>query len=190
WDLAIGGQIWDGETHYTEDGITGVCTGVGVPDAGCAAAGDEFDITTSSRTKVRVDAWAIDAQAQGNVSGLPLGAYLTYAVAEKTGTGAGAVTNLFNSRTTDDKKAWTALLELGVMPGRATVAAAYRRGETGAAANNVQTATTLGATYLFTQNVEFMINHTWYNGSYYDLTANNEDKTGDQLTTFMMFAAF
>ncbi|MEK7881279.1 MAG: hypothetical protein AAB210_05240, partial [Deltaproteobacteria bacterium] len=106
------------------------------------------------------------------------------------GTGAGAVTNLFNSRTTDDKKAWTALLELGVMPGRATVAAAYRRGETGAAANNVQTATTLGATYLFTQNVEFMINHTWYNGSYYDLTANNEDKTGDQLTTFMMFAAF
>lgn len=190
WDLAIGGQIWDGETHYTEDAITGVCTGANITNGDCTTLGEEFDITTSARTKVRVDAWAIDAQAQGNVGGMPLGAYLTYAVAEKTGTGANAVTNLFNSRTTDDKKAWTALVELGVMPGRATVAAAYRRGENGAAANNVQTATTLGATYLLTQNVQFMINHTWYDGSYYDLAANNEDKAGDQRTTLMMFAAF
>lgn len=191
WDLAIGGQIWDGETHYTEDVTTEVvCTGIGVPDAACTIAGEEFDVTTPARTKVKAEAWAIDAQAQGNVGGMPLGAYLTYGVAEKTGTGANAVTNLFNSSTTDDKKAWTALVELGVMPGRATVAAAYRRGENGAATDNVQTATTLGATYLFTQNVEFMINHTWYGGSYYDLAANNEDKTGDRLLTLMMFAAF
>ena len=121
---------------------------------------------------------------------MPLGAYLTYAVAEKTGTGAGVVTNLFNSNTADDKKAWTALLELGVMPGKTTVAAAYRRGETGAATNNVQTATTLGATYLLTQNVEFMVNHTWYDGSWYDLAANNENRTGDRLLTLMVFAAF
>lgn len=190
WDLGIGGQVWDGETHYTEDAITGVCTAANIASSECGTLGEEFDITMPARAKVRVDAWAIDAQAQGNVGGMPLGAYLTYAVAEKTGTGANAVTNLFNSRTTDDKKAWTALVELGVMPGRATVAAAYRRGENGAAANNVQTATTLGASYLFTQNVQFMINHTWYNGSYYDLAANNEDKAGDQRTTLMMFAAF
>ena len=191
WDLAIGGQVWDGETHYTDDVTTEVvCTGVGAPDPACTIAGEEFDVTTPARTKVKAEAWAIDAQAQGAIGGMPLGVYLTYGVAEKTGTGANAVTNLFNSRTTDDRKAWTALVELGVMPGRATVAAAYRRGETGAATDNVQTATTLGVTYLLTQNVDFMINHTWYGGSYYDLTANNEDATGDRLTTIMMFAAF
>ena len=189
WDLAIGGQVWDGETKYTEDVTTEViCTGVGLPIAACAGVGDDVDVTTAARTNVKADAWAIDAQAQGNVSGLPLGVYLTYAVAEKTGTGA--VPNLFNSSATDDRKAWTALVELGVMPGKITVAAAYRHGETGAAANDVQNATTLGATYLLAQNVEVMINHTWYGGSYYDLAAKNEGDIGDRLATLMIFAGF
>ena len=94
------------------------------------------------------EAWAIDAQAQGNVGGLPLGVYLTYGKADKTGAGVNAAINLFNASTTDDRKAWTALVELGVMPGKSTIAAAYRRGENGDVTDNVQTATTIGATYL------------------------------------------
>ncbi|MFZ3072304.1 MAG: hypothetical protein WA162_03575 [Thermodesulfobacteriota bacterium] len=160
WDLAIGAQVWDGETKYTDD-------------------------TVPVRMEIAAEAWAIDAQAQGNVGGMPLGAYLTYGKADKSG----GVGNLFNAKA-DDKKAWTALLELGVMPGKTTVAAAYRHGENGDATDNAQNALTLGATYLLTQNVEFQINHTWYSGSWYDVPANNEGDIGDNITTLMVFAAF
>ena len=187
WDIAIGAQVWDGETKFTEDGITGVCTGIGAPDAGCTIAGEEFDVTTPAYNKVKAEAWAIDAQAQGAVGGMPLGAYISYGKADKTK--AGGTANLFNSKA-KDKKAWAALFELGVMPGKTTVAAAYRRGETGDATNDAQNAATLGATYLLAQNVELMINHTWYDGSWYDLAANNEDRLGDKLLTLMVFAAF
>ena len=82
------------------------------------------------------------------------------------------------------------LAELGVLPGKATVAAGYRAGNTGAAANNKQNTTTLGATYLLAQNVELQLNYSMNNGSHYDLAANNEQLNGDRLATLMVFAAF
>lgn len=157
WDIGGGAQLWRG---------TGKSGGT---------------------TYTKADAWAIDAQAQGNV-GMPLGVYLTYGTAKKKA--AGSYTNLFNSGTTGDKKAWSLLAELGILPGKVTVAAGYLSGNTGAAANNRQNATTLGATYLLAQNVEFQLNHSVFSGSYYDLAANNEQSNGDWLTTLMLFAAF
>lgn len=157
WDIGVGGQLWRG---------TGKNAGT---------------------TYIKADAWAIDAQAQGNV-GMPLGVYLTYGDAKKKGTGS--FTNLFNSSTTGDKKAWSLLAELGVLPGKVTVAAGYLSGKTGATANNKQTAATLGATYLLAQNIELQLNYSMLGGSYYDLAANNERSNGDKLTTLMLFAAF
>jgi len=138
-------------------------------------------------TYTHVDAFAVDAQVQGNI-GLPLGVYLTYGDAKKSKTDE--IANMFNSSTTGDKKAWSVLAELGVLPGKATVAAGYRSGKTGAEANNKQNAITLGATYQLAQNVQLQLNHSMYSGSFYDLPANNEQSNGDRLTTLMLFAAF
>ncbi|MBI5875678.1 MAG: hypothetical protein HZB81_07545 [Deltaproteobacteria bacterium] len=157
WDLGVGGQLWRGTGKY------------------------------NGTTRTKADAFAVDAQAQGNV-GLPLGVYLTYGDAKKSKTNE--VANMFNSNTAGDKKAWSLLAELGVLPGKATVAAGYRSGKTGATAYNKQNAITLGATYLLAQNVELQLNHSIYSGSYYDLPANNEQSNGDRLTTLMLFAAF
>ena len=134
------------------------------------------------------DAFAVDFQAQGTVGGkYPLGVYLSYATAGKDP--AGGTTNIFNTNI-EDEKAWAILAELGVIPDRATVALAYRNGDTGAAANNEQTAITLAGTYLVAQNFELQVNHSMYDGDWYDVPANNAGGNGDQLTTLMIFAAF
>jgi hypothetical protein len=142
----------------------------------------------ANTTDYEADAFALDFQAQGTVGGkYPLGVYLTYAVAGKNE--AGGTTDVFNTTTDtiDDNKAWSILAELGVIPNRATVALAYRSGETGAtAANNEQTAITLGGTYLLAQNFELQVNHSIYDGNFYD--TNPAD--GDRKTTLMIFAAF
>lgn len=133
-------------------------------------------------TVYKTHAWAIDAQAQGMVRSMPLGVYVTYASAEKSN---GTVNNLFNSNP-NAKTAWAILTELGVLPGRATVALAYRSGDSGASSNNGDNALTIGGTYQLAQNAQLQINHTSYSGSKYDISQNN----GDQMTTFMLFAAF
>jgi hypothetical protein len=159
WSTGIGGQYWGGKTKIGDTELTP---------------------TNVFNTK----AWAVDAQAQGAAGPLPLGVYLTYGNAD--GKKAGSTeTNFFNNNP-DDKTAWSALMELGVLPGKATVALGYRGGDTGAATGS-STAAIIGATYSFAQNIVFQLNHTLYSGDAYD---PKPATGGDQLTTLMLFAAF
>lgn len=181
WDTAIGAQLWSGDTEYSGDSTTDTaCLGAGNPIAACTVAGEIITTKTTGTTKASAEAWVVDAQAQGALSGRPVGLYLTYGVAEKSGATA---PNLFNSGTNDDITAFTILAEVGVMPDRLTIAAGYRNADNGKATDSKENATTLGATYLIAQNVELQINNTWYD---YDATR----ATGDILTTLMLFAAF
>jgi len=76
--------------------------------------------------------------------------------------------------------------QLGVVPGRATLLMAYRKGDTGAAANSGDNSLMIGGTYLMEQNVQLQLNHEMFSGSKYDLVQAN----GDRLTTLMLFASF
>jgi len=154
-----------------------------------AAGGQAWLGTTKlgSGTREKAEGWAVDAQAQGSILSLPLGVYLSYAKAQATKTDKPM--NIFNSNP-GDKSAWSILAELGVLPNRVTVAAAYRSGNTGAVGASDQSAVPLGATFLVTQNVELQLNHTLNSGDFFNVPANNELANGDQLTTAMIFAAF
>lgn len=189
WDLGIGAQYWGGQTKV----------------------GDTDNNPSQIKT---TQAWAIDAQAQGNV-GLPLGIYLSYGTAPaskdaKNGKADGTTeNNLFNTNGRD-KTAWSILAELGVLPGKATVAVGYRSGDNGGtksvtnttAANNQDDAITVGATYQLAQNVRLELDYTSGSGSAYDKTTAGATTlrsgpvsaaAGDganSLTTLMLFAAF
>lgn len=128
-------------------------------------------------------AYAVDAQLQGEVGAMPLGIYLTYANASATE--AGGTTNLFNANA-NAKTAATIAGQLGVVPGKATLLMAYRKGDTGAAANNGDNSVMIGGTFLMEQNVQLQLNHEMFSGSKYDLVQAD----GDRLTTLMLFAAF
>ncbi len=129
------------------------------------------------------EAWAFDAQAQGTVADFPLGVYFSYANANKSDA---TDTNIFNSETADDKTAWAIMAEVGVIPNRLTVAAGYRDGNTGAATNDEDNATTLAAVYTPLQNLQLQLDYTWYSGD----APTSAAGPGDQLATLMLFAAF
>ena len=142
--------------------------------------------TATDPTVVKFDtkAWAIDGQAQGAIGAMPLGIYLSHANASGTATGS-TTKNLFNFNP-NDETATAIAAELGVVPRKATLMLAYRKGDNGKAANNGDNALTLGGTYQIVQNMQLQLNYSKYSGSAYDpLPAN-----GDQLVTLMLFGAF
>ena len=159
WDLGGGFQWWGGTTMLGTDASD--------LDAGQYAT----------------HAWALDAQAQGSVSSMPLGVYVSYASAEKSD--AGDPENIFNAEA-DNKTAWALIGELGVIPNKTTVSLAYRSGDKGTATDNEQTALTIGVSHLTDQNIQFQLNHSLYGGDAFD----PKPADGDQLTTLMLFTAF
>ena len=152
WDLAAGFQVWNGDARYT-------------------------DGTAGAETSQSADAWALDAQAQGNVGELPLGVYVTYGSADNS------PTSIYNTGA-DTKSALTLAAELGVIPYKLTLGAAYRSASSGAATLDGQDAVTLGMNYLLAKNVTVQVNHSFYS---YDA---NLEATGDNLTTLMLYSAF
>lgn len=150
-------------------------TGVGLQ----SWSGNTTDITAAY---VVTKAYSIDAQAQGEVAAMPLGVYLTHASANATTAGEA---NLFNSQA-KARTATTIAGQLGVLPGRATVLMAYRKGDNGKATGNGDNSLMIGATYQVVQNVQLQLNHEMFSGSAYD----GAPADGDRLTTFMLFAAF
>lgn len=118
--------------------------------------------TNPGLTLVDTKAFAVDAQAQGEVAAMPLGIYLTYAKA--SGSTVGANPNFFNANV-NAMKAATIAGQLGVLPGRATLLMAYRKGDNGKATGNGDNSLMLGVTYLVAQNVQLQLNHERYSGN-------------------------
>lgn len=140
--------------------------------------------TDTTLVKFDTEAWAVDGQAQGAIGVMPLGIYLSHANA--SGTAAGSTPANFFNANPNDKTATAIAAELGVVPRKATLMLAYRKGDNGKATKNGDNAVTLGGTYQIVQNLQLQLNYSKYSGSAYDpLPAN-----GDQLLTLMLFGAF
>ena len=161
----MGAQLWNGEASANNDATPAVLT------------------------RYKANAWAVDAQAQGDVSGMPLGIYLSYAVAK--GSQAGAAENIFNAEA-ENRKAASIHAELSVLPGRATLGLGYRSGRTGESADDGDNAWSAAATYQLAQNVQLQVAHSLRSGSAYSASAANMQPggSGDSLTTFMLSAGF
>lgn len=186
WAMGLGYQKWAGSS--AADTTLQACAAASATAAGVVVgAGVVGDC--------RTEAWAVDGQAQGVVGKMPLGVYLTYANA--AGTSAGQKVNLYNANP-NAKRATTLMAELGVIPNKATLLLGYRWGNTGANSTPTRSftdnATTFGATYQLSQNVQLQLMHSGrtrqngYAGSAPDdATRSNR---GDSLTTFMLSAGF
>ena len=163
WDLGAGLQSWSGSAE------------VGPGSA-----------VVLNNTK----AWAVDAQAQGAIGAMPLGIYLSHAKAAATS--ATGTPNFFNSTPGNNDRSATAVsAELGVLPGRATVIVAYRKGDNGELANNSDNAVTVGGTYQIVQNMQLQLTFAKRSGSAFDAGAPNmTGGLGNQLLTLVLFGSF
>ncbi|MBI5238288.1 MAG: hypothetical protein HY887_07700 [Deltaproteobacteria bacterium] len=160
WDVAAGVQLWNGTTKQVDG--------------------------TATPIRTSADAYALDAQLQGNAGNYPLGVYFSYASAKKSDPNKDA--NMFNGSINKAKSAWALAGELGVIPNRVTVALAYRSGkdgDTNGDGKDSDKATTVGVNYNATQNLEVQLNYTRYSGDVKPAAG-----VGDSLTSIMLFSAF
>ena len=182
WSIQVGAQIWRG-TNYALDSLS----------------------TASGLVSVDTHASALDFQAYGLLDGKELGLYATWA---KSPAGTAAQPNILNvgrfsgiieptMYRLNERKAWTVGAEYSVIPDTLHIGAAYRSANTGGTANTALSPATIGnnpsdnaitltGVYNASQNIEFHVNHSFYSGSLY----NTPQPNGDQLTTFMLQAAW
>ena len=163
WDLGAGLQSWSGSAEVGPNSAV-------VPND----------------TK----AWAVDAQVQGAIGAMPLGIYLSHAKAAATN--ATGDPNFFNSTPGNNDKSATAIAaELGVLPHKATLILAYRKGDNGEVTNNGDNALTVGGTYQIVQNMQLQLTFAARSGSAYDAgSPNMTSGNGDKLTTLLLFGSF
>lgn len=175
WTPNSGTVAVNGFSHYLRAAATPAAgnldIGAGIQYWGGTSSTDSGDIDTR--------ALALDAQVQGSVGSMPLGVYVTYAKADKSG----ATQNQFNSSTTDDTSAFSIAGEIGIIPDKVSLTAAYRAGDKSGDSDN---GLLLAALYQAGQNLQLQFNHTLYSGDAYD----PKPAAGDQLTTLVLFTAF
>ncbi|MDO8350364.1 MAG: hypothetical protein Q7S94_04330 [Gallionella sp.] len=148
-------------------------------------------------TLIDTKATSLDFQAQGQVAGKDISLYATWATAPVVATVIGGTAGNAYGGGVNRTSAWTIGADYSVIPHVLHLGAAYRNAETGAGLLGVadkDNAFSVAAVYDLTQNVALHLNHSFYSGSAYNV-GGSLDKTvignpGDQLTTFMLEAAF
>ena len=144
-------------------------------------------LVPAATTEADAKATIIDAQAQGEVGGMPLGIYASYGTAPASSAivgvnGQGA--NLLNGSTTNRKTAFGIMGDLWVMPGTLGLQLGLMRGKTGLANANTlaqenDNSFTLGLRYKLRQNVKFGLAYTKFSGSAYDVGGSGGANTAN-----------
>jgi hypothetical protein len=174
WDSGVGIQNWSGSSYNAGPG-------------GVAASAGLYD------TK----ATAIDGQMQGAVGTMPVGFYVSYARAPATTNANSFVptaSNVYNAGL-KTRSSFNISTEWGVVPEKATVGMAIRRGKSGtnagslvAGANDSDNAVLLDGSYKVAQNMVLSLVYVSQSGSYWS-TANTA-AVGNKQTTISLATIF
>lgn len=180
WDSAVGVQSWSGSGTAVFPGIAPV---------------------VASATLHDTKAFAIDGQMQGEMGGMPVGFYASYANAPVSYAAGG---NFYNNGgmlaavgagvgVTAKRSSFNISAEVGVLPEVATIGLGIRRGKSGtnsgtllAGANDTDNAWLLAGTYKLQQNMMLQLVYTNQSGSYWSTANKNllgSTQTAINLTT-------
>lgn len=187
WDAGVGIQNWSGASTFTAAAVAATT----LMPATAANAG------LMQQTK----ATAIDGQLQGDIGGLPVGFYASYARAP--GNAVGGMTNTYNGGTMT-RSSFNIDAEVGVVPGIATLGAAVRQGKSGVGTvaapgtNLTDNAIMLTATYKLAQNMLARLSYVSQTGGYWSApaagalaaTTTNANVVGSKTTMLNMYVLF
>lgn len=177
---------WGGNNMDVGSSFAHYFRGVYMPALGSWDTGFGFQYFTGDAkptdgtvvTPLNTDAWVIDAQANGEVAGMPLSLYASYGSAD-----TGSVWN----NNPDDATAFAAMAQLGgLLSSKANVYLGYRTKDNGKATANRDNAWTFGGQYFPAQNVRLELFHVMESGSAIDARADERDN----LTMLQFFAGF
>ncbi len=188
WDSAVGIQSWSGSSLST--------AGLGQNMVLATLAANTAQSATTVGTMNTSKATAIDGQMQGDIGGLPVGFYASYARAPGQALGS-VITNSYNAGSLT-RSSFNIDAEVGVLPGVATIGAAVRQGKSGvadAAGNNLtDNAYFLTATYKLQQNMLARLSYVAQSGGYWNAAngvgGTNATVTGSKTTMLNMYVLF
>jgi len=173
WDVGVGVQSYSGDA------------GEGAIEKSGGSA-----LTGGSTAKATI----LDAQAQGELAGMPVGIYASYGSAPASDT----VTNDYNSGS-EVRSSLAALVEVGVIPNTLMIDVGIMMAKTGknekdstdtavAGSNETDNAVTLGAKYKLAQNMKLAMFYTSNSGSAYDNIYSSQGMRGKgRLSTVFSF---
>jgi hypothetical protein len=178
WDSAVGFQSWSGSSFA---GAT-----LKLATTGAIAAA----------TKEDTKAYAIDGQMQGELGGMPVGFYASYASASA---GNAVTGNAYNNGgsllTTGKRSSFNVSAEVGVLPEVATLGVGFRSGKSGinsgslvAGANDTDNAFLLAGTYKLQQNMMLQLVYTKQSGVFW--SAANAAALGSTQTAINLATLF
>lgn len=171
FDSAVGVQMFRGDDAGLPNPATGVPTA----------------------TKTATEATIVDGQVQGNVGNLPVGVYLSVGMAPAV-TDANFGGNHFNSGNQVTARSSNLAVQVGVVPGVATLMAAVRQGHNGSVDANgdamTDNAIMVGGTYNLAINVEASLSYTAQSGTAWDANPVTGEPAGKTVTTVMLQAMF
>lgn len=166
--------------------VAGWDTGVGIQNfSGTGQSSAAAKAVPAAPAVVSYKATIIDAQMQGELSGMPAGFYASYGRAPGTAVGA-AIANNYNAGP-NTATSFNIAGELGVMPGVSTVQVALRSAKTGTGTKD--NAFMIGATYELAMNMEVGLHYTTQSGSAWN-TVNNPTGVGKNVTTLLLETLF
>ncbi|MEW8647226.1 MAG: hypothetical protein AB2563_14135 [Candidatus Thiodiazotropha endolucinida] len=132
-------------------------------------------------TLIATDGWVVDGQMQGSVGSMPLGIYASFGSCS-----ADESHFLEGCTNTDDGEAFGILAQLGILPNKANVFAAYRALDDGSEEDSEFNSTTVGINYLFSQNIRFELFYVKESGDGVDARDNERDSKW----LFQLFAGY
>ncbi len=199
WDAGVGIQSWSGSS-VSPTGTPGYIFSTPICGPNGANCNPVNQTAPATYGVTQTKATAIDGQMQGSMGPLPVGFYFSYARAPAGNSNsynidpAAAVAGsaVITAYGTATKSALNISMEVGVIPEKATLGAAMRRGRSGvavgAADNASDNAITLVATYNLAQNMMASFSLTNSNGEYWD--AAHQDALGSKTCTINLVTLF
>jgi hypothetical protein len=141
-------------------------------------------------TKVATKGMGLSAQAHGELAGMETGLYAAYSVAKKSD--VGAIANIYNSSTTNDKKGTQVGAELTVVPHTLHVGLNYLAGKNGSGQS--QNYVTFTGAYDVAQNLALVANYSLGSGNAFNAGGSADataiGSSGKNLLTMMLEGAW
>jgi hypothetical protein len=193
WDTGVGIQNWSGSSvsptgtpAVPATSGSGACTTIP-----CTVVFPTAEIPATYGV-VSSKAAAIDGQMQGSLGSMPVGFYVSYARAPAGNSNwynRDPVTRAYGTAT---KSSFNFSFEVGVVPEKITLGAAYRAGKSGVAVGSISNASDNAimfvATYKLAQNMMASFTQTTSSGQYWD--AAHQDALGSSTTTINLSTLF
>lgn len=158
WDMGLGLQSFSGTTCVIPAGPP--------PGTNCA-------VGTGSDAEAKAN--IVDFQAQGEVSGMPLGIYTSYGSSPATaGTTVSVFSGVVPAPLLNRRSAFGIGAEIGVIPGKLALQVGFRNGKSGgtvAGTNLSDNAVQIGGVYELAQNIELSLVHTSQSGEAWNVAA-------------------